>query len=217
MANTAKVSYRRLCEKIAASPQGAKRIDTFNEQKFAVAKANFLKAFDDHKITQDIEAGFKNPSGKGDLAGLLDGVGNLFSFLGLEKSKGNPIEKIRAILKDDKDGLVFSKSRKTVEGTDAAPRIMVRANIRVPRGRLVEATTLVWESGVSWLYQISANGISGFSRYVSGIFKNPPSYSTGGLQSSKKIFAGRTDNVKAPYFNELLKDFKKYFNKLKSR
>ncbi len=201
--------YRVLANKIATSPRGAKTIDTFTNQKFQKAKDKLLDDFVTHPITREISEGSQNPSADINHSGLLGGYGNLFSFLGLRQSEGDPTQKVFSILDSD---TTLTKTQTTATATGNKPRINITYKMRINRTKLVEATTLVWETGNSWLYQLE-KGISGFGNYVRKAFNSPPSYSGGGLQT-KTTFTHRDYDIKAEYFNKMLRDFVKFFQYL---
>lgn len=197
-----KLNYRRIAERVAKSPAGATKIENNARAKFEIAKGEFLKDFLDHSVTKDLAAGYRNPSADIDSAGVMNGGGNLYSFLGLEYSKGDPISPVYEKLKETTVMTITNRQGLVVNGK---PTIRMFINLRTDRPQLFEMTRLVWDNGLSWLYNIST-GISGLSHYLSGRFKTPPSFSTGGLQIERETRSG--GDVKIPYINKLFDGLK---------
>lgn len=205
----AKFNYRAIAEQVTKSPVINQKMQERTQKKFLVAKEVFLNEFLTHPVTQDIAAGFENPGGDIDKAGILDGYGNLFSFFGLRQSEGDPVSPVFETL--DNETILVNSGRKGFI-LDNKPTTRFRWSIRTPRGKLFEETLLPWDSNSSWLYTIE-RGISGFSNYIRGQFEDiEQSLSKGGLQKKKAWRAGR--DVKTPYFNKLLRDFVKFFKSL---
>ncbi len=200
-------AYRLLAQKIAASPVGEKRIDTNIQRKFEVAKEHFIKEFEEHVVTREIEGGIDASN----ISETLGGYGYLYSFLGLRQSEGDPIPDIVRIL-EKKTRL--AKNSKSISADNQKVQIRLRYSLRTPRAELFGKTKLPWDDGVSWLYSIE-KGISGLSRYLSGIFPSPkPSLSGGGVQLKKREVHPGANFKPVKYFNALLRDFVQYFKSL---
>ncbi len=200
-----RMSYRLIADRVAKSPGGATRIQNVAQQKFDVAKQEFLDEFLDHEVTKDIEAGYQDPAGSSDKAGVLGGYGNLFSFFGIEHSKGDPIEPVYEELKQS---TVMTVSNLEGVASNGKPAIRVRMNVKSDRPTLFDMTRLKWDSGLSWLYSVE-QGISGLANYLAKKFDGfPPSYSTGGVQLKeppKHGGTGKDGSVKLPYINALFR------------
>jgi hypothetical protein len=159
------------------------------------SKSQLIDEFENHPVTQELEAG---PEAQ-NTSGLLGGYGNLFSFIGFNQGENpvnavkNALSKIRAL----RGGIRTSRSSKGV--AEAQVRINVKeiANIS-------EKTPMPWEAGRSWLFAIE-RGISGFGQYLYGKFNS--SRSGSGVQASRSIRSGAF--VRTSYFSKMYSNFLK--------
>lgn len=206
----AKFNYRRVAEKVAASPVGLNRVQKAMDAKFEIAKDKLINDFENHVISREINISKSAPENDNNISQTLGGVGNLFSFIGFNYGE-DPIGEVSSILKEEMVLARPSKGENVTRGN--SPRIRYRFSARVPRESLEEATQMNWQP-VSWLYAIE-RGISGLTHYIRGAFPTPPSLSGGGLQTKKN--AVRSIEYQPPkqgYFNALLRNFVSYFKSL---
>ena len=173
------------------------------KSKFDAAKRDLLEEFDDSNVTQEIADG---PEADND-SGTLNGAdGNLYTFIGFDKSKEEPeatIENLRNLIEDK---TILTKKPISVEASKN--NISYSFRVKIPkREEILEQTRMRWENGRSWAYAIE-EGISGLSHYIFHLyFKSPPSYSTGGLQKKKEIKGRTAFYTPAPYIKTFLKNF----------
>lgn len=118
-------------------------------EKYLETKKNFLNSFDVHPVTREIASG---PTAANN-SRTLNGVGNLFSFIGFNRGE-NPISELR---KNINEKFLFRKRKvgNKVEFIINFPTLE----------KLKRETPMPWESGKSWLSGIE-RGISGFGNYM---------------------------------------------------
>ncbi len=173
--------------------------------KFNKNKRELLESFNNHEVTKEIEEAENSgdPITVGNSSGLLDGKGNLFTFLGFSIGR-KPIAELRAFLEGSLPKL------------ENRPKVRVNNNIitfsfdvKLPKQSEIEAATLLeWENGNSWVRGIE-RGVSGFSNYIywKRILNNPEvSRSTGGTQAANNLRA--TNMSTTPYLLKMLGRFK---------
>lgn len=171
-----------------------KKSRIFIENEFKNAKNDFLKEFDNHKITQEIEAG-PNAS---NTSGTLNGKGNLFSFIGFNKNS-DPVSLLRQNIKKG-----FSISTKKITNG-------FRFLISYPSfEELKKATPMPWETGNSWIQGIE-NGISGFSNYMYKRFSEGRSGAA--LQSNNTLRDGSFNRTN--YISGMINNFIKRIERAK--
>jgi len=163
-----------------------KNADARVQKKFNKSKRKFLSDFDNHPITKEIEDG---PNAKNS-SNTLNGIGNLFSFIGFYNEK-NPIQELRSILLNN-----FSISKKV--SSDSTQFIIDYPTLN----KVKKSTPMPWENGNSWVVNIE-KGISGFSNYMYKKFINGRSKE--GLQSERKQRPGNFKKTK--YLTEIIDNF----------
>jgi hypothetical protein len=108
--------------------------------------------FENHPVTQEIEAG----PGSSNISGTLHGYGDLFSYIGFD-SGDNPIAAIKIILEKS------LHLRHIPSGAKGAIQDFV---ISLPSMEEIEAASpMPWASGRSWVKGIE-QGIAGFGKYL---------------------------------------------------
>lgn len=164
------------------------------KEGFEKAKQQFLEEFEEHSVTQEIENG---PSSS-NISNTLNGIGNLFSFIGFNKSD-NPIQNLRNAIKNS-----FSLSNKKVNNG-------IRFSINYPSiERIKRNTPMPWEGGNSWVNGIE-KGISGFSNYMYKRFIEGRSGTA--LQAENKI---RSNSYKRTnYISGMINNFVKNIKDIK--
>lgn len=126
-----------------------KQAERVVRERYLESKKKFISAFELHPVTKELSAG---PTAT-NTSRTLNGIGNLFSFIGFNKTE-NPINDLR---KSINQNFMFRKKRMGNK---------VQFVINFPAlEKLKKDTPLPWESGKSWLTGIE-RGISGFGNYM---------------------------------------------------
>src|SRR6266511_790257 len=180
----------------------------YNQVKanFESAKQQMIDDFDEHPVTQEIEAGPEAENITDTLEPRSDtnSGGNLFSFIGFNASN-KPTEVVRKILKNDTRLIrkpQITKTTNTVSYSYVA---------EMPsKDELAEKTPLPWPGFTerSWLLGIE-EGISGLNYYIYSLKLSfsASSRSGTGLQYKKQLSSGlRFKNIS--YISPVLNAFK---------
>jgi hypothetical protein len=180
----------------------SKQSDIIIKRRVAGLKGVALKEFDKHPVTRELSQG---PAGV-NLSNTLNGVGNLFSFIGFYKGQ-NVIGPIRDTLKDHFDLVGAQGKKRGRKGVEA-----FTYQLSIPSINSFDLVSrMPWESGNSWVVGIE-RGISGFSHYMylklgEGKELTSKSRSGKGLQSRKTLNAGIFKPI--PYITEILNNYRK--------
>ena len=180
----------------------SKQSDIIIKRRVAGLKGVALKEFDKHPVTRELSQG---PAGV-NLSNTLNGVGNLFSFIGFHKGQ-NVIGPIRDTLKDHFDLVGAQGKKRGRKGVEA-----FTYQLSIPSINSFDLVSrMPWESGNSWVVGIE-RGISGFSHYMylklgEGKELTSKSRSGKGLQSRKTLNAGIFKPI--PYITEILNNYRK--------
>jgi len=170
-----------------------------NEVVLAAAKAEagkvlseqkeiLINEFNNHPVTQEIEAGPE----AGNLSGTLGGKGNLFSFIGFDDAD-TPIAPVKELLNKITLGTMRRNNAKGV----------LNFKVNMPSEEEFEAVSkMPWENGRSWLFEVE-RAISGLGNYLYGQFKN--SRSGTGYEVSSPVDTKTFSPV--PYFRTMLEKF----------
>lgn len=161
------------------------------QSKFLESKEVFFNNFNEHPITQEIDRG---PSSS-NISNTLNGVGNLFSFIGFYNND-NPIKELKLVLEKS-----FSIRRRKLKN-------IIQYTINHPSlDKIKTETPMPWENGRSWVAGIE-KGISGFSNYMYKKFIDGRSGQ--GLQSKNKIRKNsyRPTRYMSDLINRFIKDMK---------
>jgi hypothetical protein len=189
----------KLVRNSTAVAQGA---DTIIRKRVGGLKGVTLKEFDSHPVTKELTLGPNAPN----LSNTLNGVGNLFSFIGFYKSD-NPVGPVRDILKSSLTLMGRQKKRKGAKGVK-----FFSYEVSFPSLTSFDLVSrMPWESGNSWVIGIE-RGISGFSHYMYlkyGASKEmaKKSRSGKGLQSRKTLNVGIFKPT--PYITNILNSYRK--------
>jgi hypothetical protein len=168
------------------------QVDEAIQREFNVIKEQMIREFLNLPITQEIMGG----SDSTNISGTLGGYGNLFSFIGFEKSD-KPIDPILDLLE--------SSSITVREGADHL------ATITIPSAASIfSVTPMPWASGRSWAKGIES-GISGLGFYIN---KSGVGRSTAGIQTSKKIKGGTFKRTQ--YISTFIQKYIKQFSSIQS-
>ncbi len=180
----------------------SKQSDMLMKKRIGGLKGVILKEFDRHPVTRELSQG---PAGA-NISNTLNGVGNLFSFIGFYIGK-NVIGPVRDMLKSHFN-LIGGKSKK--RGSKGIEAFTYQLDF--PSLNSFDLVSrMPWESGNSWVVGIE-RGISGFSHFMylkagEGRELAAKSRSGKGLQSRKTLNAGIFKPV--PYITEMLKNYRK--------
>jgi len=180
----------------------SKQADVLIKKRVGGLKGVILKEFDRHPVTRELSQG---PAGV-NISNTLNGVGNLFSFIGFYKGQ-NVIGPIRDMLKSHFNLAGAQGKKRGRKGVKA-----FTYQIDFPS---LDSFNLVsrmpWESGNSWVVGIE-RGISGFSNFMylkfgEGKELTSKSRSGKGLQSRKTLNVGIFKPT--PYITEILNNYRK--------
>ena len=187
------VNYQSIRSKISKSKKLIDDTENIVKKRFEEQKDLYIEAFDSHKITKEIEDG---PTASNS-SGTLGGIGNLFSFIGFDKSD-NPIETVKNYINSH-----FKLNKPKVVSKNG--KIRLDFKVEYPSiDDLKKVTPMPWEGGRSWVSSIE-KGISGFSNYVYKRFVEGRSGEA--LQSDTKLRSGSYKPVS--YMSEIISKFKK--------
>ena len=155
-----------------------------------------IKEFLGLPVTQELMQGADGIN----ISGPLNGVTNLFAFIGFDRG-AQPILPIIQALENTK--IQFSKNIKN-------PRIGNSYNVYLPTAEeIFQITPLPWATGRSWAQGIE-RGISGLGFLLR---KNNRGRSGAAIQSRVKVRGGRFNNT--AYISSFINKYKKRFKELK--
>lgn len=187
----ARVNYQSIRAKISKSKSLRNRVDQKIQNNFIKYKNQYINQFENHPVTKEIATGPESRN----ISNTLGGIGNLFSFIGFEKSS-DPISRIRDLIRNS-----FSIEKKGV--SISGSRIKFNYKISYPDLKDLDGvSSMPWESGKSWISSIERS-ISGFGYYMYKKFNK--SRSGTGLQTENQIRSGSFKPVK--YMSQIVKDF----------
>lgn len=162
------------------------------QKEFAIIKEQMIQDFLNLPVTKELMAGSESTN----ISGTLLGEGNLFSFIGFNKSD-DPIEPILNLLESS-----------SISFRDGADHIVL---ITIPSAATIfSATPMPWASGRSWAKGIES-GISGIGFYIS---KSGTGRSGAGTQSTKKIKGGTFKRTS--YISAFIQKYIQRFSSIKS-
>ena len=176
--------------------------DVLIKKRVGGLKGVTLKEFDKHPVTRELSQG----SAGVNISNTLNGIGNLFSFIGFYKGQ-NVIGPVRDMLKSHFNLVGAQGKKKGLKGVQA-----FTYQIDFPSINSFDlGSRMPWESGNNWVVGIE-RGISGFSHYMylkfgEGKELSSKSRSGKGLQSRKTLNAGIFKPV--PYVTEILNNYRK--------
>ena len=166
------------------------------KREFKEIKAEMIKEFLSHPVTQEIMEG---PSAA-NISGTLGGVTNLFAFIGFDSGE-QPVGPILNLLEEV--NITYNKEYKE-------KGIGVSFHVFLPTAEDIFAITpLPWATGRSWAEGIE-RGISGLGYLV----RKSGGRSGVAVQSRvRKVRGGGFQNT--PYISSFIKRYKKRFEELK--
>lgn len=174
-----------------ARPQIEKRF----RAAFQKVKNEMIAEFLNHPVTIEIKGGI----GAKNLSGTLDGITNLFSFIGFDSSL-DPTSQIENML------------YKTNFKFDRYTNKEIIYSVYIPDAKeIFEVTPIPWATGRSWAKGIET-GISGLGYYLKVDRDN--SRSGLGIQSPRKVRKKGVKFNNISYISALIKKYKKKFENL---
>jgi small nuclear ribonucleoprotein (snRNP)-like protein len=174
-----------------ARPQIEKRF----RAAFQKVKNEMIAEFLNHPVTIEIKGGI----GAKNLSGTLDGITNLFSFIGFDSSS-DPTSQIENML------------YKTNFKFDRYTNKEIIYSVYIPDAKeIFEVTPIPWATGRSWAKGIET-GISGLGYYLKVDRDN--SRSGLGIQSPRKVRKKGVKFNNISYISALIKKYKKKFENL---
>ena len=162
------------------------------QEEMIKIKRELLEDFNDHSVTQELEAGVDSEN----ISQTLNGIGNLTTYIGFQNGS-NPTEPVR-----DKLKTVNLNPKGKISNNDS--NLSFEFDVIAPSIEEIESVgSLPFEQGNSWIKGIE-NGISGFGAYIYGkMFAN--SRSGRGIQSEKTFRQGNFRPVR--YISEIMNKF----------
>ena len=166
-------------------------------KKFNKIKKEMIKEFMSLPVTQEILQG---PDGS-NISGTLDGISNLFAFIGFNKGQ-QPILPILEALENT--NIQYRKPLKKGQKVGAV------YTVTLPTAEeIFSITPLPWATGRSWAQGIE-RGLSGLGYLLR---KNNKGRSGSAIQSSVKVRGGRFKNT--AYISAFITKYSKRFKELK--
>ena len=166
------------------------------QKKFNIIKKEMIKEFISLPVTQEILQG---PAGT-NISGTLDGVSNLFAFIGFDRGEQPVLPIIQAL---ENTNIRYDKPLKK------GKKIGAVYNITLPTAQQIfSITPLPWATGRSWAQGIEV-GISGLGY----LLRKNKGRSGAAIQSRVKVRGGRFKNTS--YISAFIKKYRKRFEELK--
>jgi hypothetical protein len=166
-------------------------------KRFNKIKKEMIKEFMSLPVTQEILQG---PDGA-NISGTLDGVSNLFAFIGFNKGQ-EPILPIIEVLENT--NIQYRKPLKKGKKVGAV------YTVTLPTAeQIFSITPLPWATGRSWAQGIE-RGLSGLGFLLR---KNNKGRSGSAIQSSVKVRGGKFQNT--AYISAFITKYSKRFKELK--
>ncbi len=201
-----KWDFRAIKEKsaqIIATGEIKNSISEEIERQISLIKQWMINQIHSHKVTQEIEAGSRDPAANINLSGCCGGYGNLWEFIGFSDDD-DPIGDVIAPIQYHRPVITVRPYKDVVRVTATFP---VKEDV-------YDNTPMPWADGRSWAQGI-ALGIAGFGRFLST--DEGYSESGGGFQVDHDNLSSkgnrpnkftRTSYI-APIFAQALADFNK--------
>jgi hypothetical protein len=182
-----KINKKLLKKEIFNNRNVKKAVRDIVQKKFEQEKNSFVKDFESHPVTQELDGG-ENAS---NISGTLGGYGNLFSFLGFNNGS-NPTAPVKSLIQK----IVLNRNLQVSQNG-------FKIKVAIPsKNEFAAVSRMPWESGRSWLLDIE-RGISGLGAYLYGRFTN--SRSGRGIQVKYNYESRSFQNIK--YFSEMYRKF----------
>jgi hypothetical protein len=195
------LNLKKLRKRVSDSKSVRRRIGKIFEKQLVDRQRKLVADFDNHPVTQEIQAGRDGSN----ISKTLNGYGNLYTFLGFSHAE-DPTSIIRNYLAA-KVPYRSTSSRNTAQGF----AINFKANL--PGIRDIEALSALSHLGRSWVTGVERGKVDGFQYYLNSRRHSSASRSGKGIQIDKRL---RNTNVKPiKYVNHLLERFRKSLEKIK--
>jgi len=179
-----------------------KQVRPFIKLDFETKKEQFMAAFDEDPVTQEIEAG---PEAMSHISELANTGGNLFSLLGFYLEQ-HPIQDLREYLENN---VVLYKTR---AGKMKGDKVVFDTDVLAPSEDEINAwmsgdpdTALEW-TGRSFT-ELLAKGVSGLPNYLFDLtrdFSEVPSRSGPAIQTKGNLRKGASKLKPIPYIRGVL-------------
>ena len=194
-----RINYSAVRNKVKNSTKFDTTIDKKVKKNFEQLKNNFIQDFENHPVTQEIDQG---PTASNS-SGTLNGIGNLFSYIGFQRG-ANPVKPVKDFIRN-----AFKLDK--LKSKTAGNKIQMNYKISYPTEKDLDGITrMPWEGGNSWLAGIE-RGISGFGNYIAKRFEKGRSGEA--LQSENRVRSGTFKPVK--YISEIVSNFVKSVKSIK--
>jgi len=174
--------------------EAVQETSAFQDQAEEIVKENylenkdkFMEDFNNHPVTKEIEDG---PNAK-NISNSLNGIGNLFSYIGFFASQA-PVQELRILLEKS-----FSFKKRSAN-KNGSKFVITYPDIEI----IKKNTPMPWEGGRSWVSGVE-RGISGFGFYLYKKFIDGRSGQA--LQSANKVRSSSFKRVR--YMSEIIKNF----------
>lgn len=195
------LNLKKLRKRVSDSRSVRKKIGTIFEKQLVDRHKKLVAGFDDHTVTQEIQAGRDGSN----ISRTLNGYGNLYAFLGFNHPE-DPTSVIRNYLAA-KIPYKATSSRNTAQG------FAINFKTNLPGIRDIEALSTLSHLGRSWVTGVERGKVDGFQYYLNSRKHVSTSRSGKGVQIDKRL---RSTNVKPiKYVNHLLESFRKSLKKIK--
>jgi hypothetical protein len=170
------------------------------EKRFRVAfqkmKNEMIADFMNHPVTIEINGGITARN----ISDTLNGITNLFSFIGFEKGT-DPIKDIQDLLYETDFEFVRTTSNS------------IEFIVNIPDAKeIFDATPMPWSPGRSWVKGIES-GISGLGYYLKT--ERETSRSGLGIQSPRQVRKKGVKFKNTAYISQFLKEYRKKFKDIK--
>ena len=195
------LNLKKLRKRVSDSKSVRRRIGKIFEKQLVDRQRKLVADFDNHPVTQEIQAGRDGSN----ISKSLNGYGNLYTFLGFSHAE-DPTSIIRNYLAA-KVPYRSTSSRNTAQGF----AINFKANL--PGIRDIQALSVLSHLGRSWVTGVERGKVDGLQYYLNSRRPSSASRSGKGIQIDKRL---RNTNIKPiKYVNHLLERFRKSLEKIK--
>lgn len=185
-------SFGKKFDKMLDSNKFKKAANDKMAKIFKVAHRRMLGEFNASEVTKEIEAGPLSENISGTIGG---GYGNLYSFIGFDVSKENPIEPLRRVLENANFNITTRRGRNWYFKIQPPSKVAIE-----------NATIMEWEHS-SWAEGIE-EGISGLNNYMFAHWDD--GYSKEGFQLKYENLSN-IGFITKPYLTPILENFRESF------
>jgi hypothetical protein len=190
-------ALQKIMQQAAKETAFVKEVKRMAEKEVGEIRNEFLKKFNSHPVTMEVEGGVSASN----ISRTLGGIGNLYTYIGFTAGS-SPIRPLRLLL--EKYEIRYHHIRQGMRITVELPT----------KEEVFQATPMPWASGRSWARGIE-RGISGLGRYL--VSKRDISKSRSGkaIEVKTPMRGGKFSNTS--YISSLLNDYYKKIKKLEKR